>query len=150
MLIFSSIAIGAPLLADCLILCTELLGTQFMYKEPLSAVNCCGVPLIMGLYWFNWNYSTAYLSTKLPSKNKLLLSLTGSLMVLLGISLVHVITPDLGLWDTTSWAYLVLWTSISFLIQYSYHQLEVNAKNSMAIYVYGGMLIFFSGLVMFL
>jgi len=150
MLIFSAIAMFLPLIIDCAVLCTDLLGTQFAYREHFSTLNCCGVPLIMGLYWFNWNYSSAYLSSKLPINNNLLLSLTGALMILIGITLVHLVIPHLGFWEETSWVYLALWTVIGFMVQYSYHALEVKAENSMALYVYGGMLIFFSGLVMFL
>lgn len=112
------------------------------------------VPLIMPIYWFILSYSTAIIVEKLPLKNQWI-SINIAAILMTGLSgLIQQVAAPLDFWylegTTNLVRYLSLYFGVGLGIQYLFQQLTIDAKNPIAIYVYGGLLVFFLGLLNFL
>lgn len=134
----------------------EVLAVQtssLCFGETLG-FSFLGVPLIMPIYCFVNALSTACLVHKLPLKNPWILSTLGALLMLLLTAFIHQVAPKLDFWSTSSPNDFIGLSFLSFFLgfalQYIFIRLKVSSKNPMAVYVYGGLLIFFIGVFSFL
>lgn len=113
-----------------------------------------GVPLVLPIYWLVNALSTACLVHKLPLKNPWILSALGALLMVLLTGTIHQVAPKLDFWSISSpngfLRLSLVWFLFGFALQYLFIHLKVGTKNPMAVYVYGGLLIFFVGLLSFL
>jgi len=112
-----------------------------------------GVPIIMGIYWFTLSYSAACLATKLPIKNFFVQIIIGAALMVGLAGLIQQVAAPLDFWylnpDSFIQYCLILFV-LGLVLQALFQKLNVDNKNPIAIYVYGGLVIFFTGLVMFL
>lgn len=134
----------------------EVLAVQtnnLSFGETLG-FSFLGVPFIMPIYWFVNALSTACLVHKLPLKNPWVLSALGALLMVLLTGFIHQVAPKLDFWSISSPnGFMLLSLSslvLGFALQYLFIRLKVPSKNPMAVYVYGGLLIFFIGVFSFL
>ncbi|WP_052599471.1 hypothetical protein [Aureispira sp. CCB-QB1] len=134
----------------------ETLMTQtipYSFGKTLG-FSLLGIPLVMPIYWLVNAFSTACIIHKSPLKNQWLQIISGALLMTGLTGLIHQVAPKLDFWTIAStngnslfFAVVFLW---SLVCQYLFARLQVSSKNSMAIYIYGGLLIFFIGVFSFL
>lgn len=131
---------------------TSLYGT-YSFGTTLG-LKAFGVPLVLPIYWLINALSTACLVHKLPLKNPWILSSFGALLMVLLTAIIHQVAPTLDFWSITSSSGLNRLSLVTFLVgfalQYLFIRLDVSTKNPIAVYVYGGLLIFFVGVFSFL
>ena len=147
----------AALIVDSFIVESVLLHTQCLLTDysfgSILGTSIMDVPITIGLYWFTLIYSTACLAGKLPVKNVLARTGIGTILMLGLLLLIHPIAQQLGFWEHGSEnmiLYYGLWTILCFAAHYFFHLKQMDSQNRIAVYVYGGLAIFFSGLLMFL
>ncbi|BDS10343.1 carotenoid biosynthesis protein [Aureispira anguillae] len=138
----------------------ELLAVQtgFTYGDyqfgDTLGFSLLGVPLIMAVYWLVLAYSTACLSAKLPVNNSALKIGTGALLMAGLTGLIQQVATPLDFWSLQGNGSFFRLIGIVFLVglglQYLFIRLKVNSKNPIALYVYGGLALFFTGLISFL
>lgn len=132
---------------------TASLYGSYSFGETLG-FKALGVPLVLPIYWLVNALSTACLVHKLPLKNPWILSAFGALLMVLLTGFIHQVAPKLNFWSISSPNGLLrlslVWFLFGFALQYLFIRLKVSAKNPMAVYVYGGLLIFFVGVFSFL
>lgn len=112
-------------------------------------------PLVMGLYWLILTYSSASIATKFPVKNKYALSALGTALMLFLALLIQTPGYNLTFWYYAEDSipvirYALVLSVVGFIWQYLFQHFKVDGSNKMSIYVYGGFVIFFVGLWMFL
>ena len=152
-LYFSVSTILLGFTVEVIALQTGSLYGPYTFGETLG-VAVLGVPLVMPVYWLVNALSTACLVNKLPLKKPWLLSTLGALLMILLTGVIHLLAPQLGFWSIASANGLIRLSLVGFLtgfaLQYLFIRLKLSPKNPMAVYVYGGLLIFFLGVFSFL
>lgn len=152
-LYFGASAILAGFFVEVLAVQTASLYGTYIFGTTLG-FTVLGVPLVMPIYWFINALSTACLVSKLPVKSPWILSALGALLMVLLTGIIHQVAPKLNFWSISSPNGLIRLSLISFLLgfalQYLFIRLKISTKNPMAVYVYGGLLIFFVGVLSFL
>ncbi len=112
-----------------------------------------GVPLIMPVYWLIIVGSTAILAAKLLPKSAIGRVLIGTGLSLGLTILVQQVASRLDFWylePTQLWQYALVQGIVIGLLQALFIFWKVSSSNKMAGYIYGGLLIFFVGVVSFL
>jgi putative membrane protein len=152
-LYFGASAIVLGFVVEVLAVQTASLYGSYNFGKTLG-FRVLGVPLIMPIYWFLSALSTACLVNKLPLKNPWVLSTFGALLMVFLTGIIHQVASALDFWSISSSNSLIrlslVWFLVGFALQYLFIRLKASAKNPMAIYVYGGLLIFFVGVFSFL
>lgn len=113
-----------------------------------------GVPLVLPIYYLVNSLSTACIVDKFPLKNIWLQSSMGALMMIVLTGFIHQVASPLDFWfiegEHASFRFLTVSFLVGFVLQYLFLRLKISTKNPMAVYVYGGLLIFFVGVFSFL
>lgn len=152
-LYFGVSAIILGFLVEVLAVQTGSLYGSYHFGETFG-LPLLAVPLVMPVYWLVNALSTACLVNKLPLKNPWLLSTLGALLMVLLTGIIHQVAPKLDFWSISSPNGFIrlslVWFFLGFALQYLFIRLKVSSKNPMAVYVYGGLLIFFVGVFSFL
>jgi putative membrane protein len=132
---------------------TNSLYGSYSFGETFG-VTTLGVPLVMPIYWLVNAFSSACLVNKLPLKNPWVLSTLGALLMVLLTGIIHLVAPKLDFWSISTPNDLLrlsfVWFFLGFALQYLFIRLNINSKNPIAVYVYGGLLVFFVGVFSFL
>jgi putative membrane protein len=110
------------------------------------------MPVVMPLYWLVVVHSTAVVAARFITKplGRLLL---GTFLSLLLMVLIHLVAPRLDFWTFEAgalWRAVLVQGLVVALLQYLFVRWRVSSENAVAGYVYGGLLIFFVGVVSFL
>ncbi|MGH1335367.1 MAG: hypothetical protein ACRBFS_04505 [Aureispira sp.] len=116
-------------------------------------VKMGAVPLIMPIYWLIIVSSTAILAAKVWPKNTVGRLFTGVALSLSLTVLIQQVATRLDFWYLEGrllWQYIVVQGLIIALLHYLFIRWRVASENNIAGYVYGGLLIFFIGVVSFL
>lgn len=131
---------------------TSVLYGNYFFGGSLGH-KIVGVPIIMPIYWLIVVASTAVIAGKLLPKNALGRILLGALLTI-GLSLlIQQVAVRLDFWYVTTnqlWRYLLVQLIINVFLQYLFIRWRVSSENVIAGYIYGGLLIFFIGVVSFL
>ncbi len=111
-----------------------------------------GVPPLIGLLWFVMVYSASYLGNKIPSTT--IVKIGVSTVLSMGLfSLVNQVAPKLDFWHSPSSAIIFPWVApliISLLGAWIFVQYKITLVNKIALYIYGGLVVFFVGMLLFL
>jgi putative membrane protein len=152
-LYFGASAILLGFSVEVLAVQTASLYGSYSFGETLG-FRLAGVPLVLPIYWLVNALSTACLVNKLPLKNSWILSALGALLMVLLTGTIHQVAPKLDFWSISSPNGFIrlslVWFLLGFALQYLFIRLKVSEKNPMAVYVYGGLLVFFVGVLSFL
>lgn len=152
-LYFGASAILIGFTVEALTIQTSSLYGTYTFGKTLG-ISFLGVPLVMPIYWFVNALSTASIASKLPLKNSWVRCTLGAVLMVLLTAVIHQVAPKLDFWSMSSNNSLIrlslVWFLVGFALQYLFIRLNTSSKNPMAVYVYGGLLIFFVGVFSFL
>ena len=110
------------------------------------------VPTTIAIFWTIVVYSSCILAGKLPANRSIHVATATVLSVVL-FGIVNQVAPKLGFWQINTARPVdsfIIPTVVSLVFSTLFFQLKLGTKNKMAIYVYGGLFIFFVGMIMFL
>ena len=130
-------------------------ATQSLYGPyvfgPSLGPTWQGVPWVMPLYWWVLAYSSGVLADRLKQSPMVLkVGLGAVLMAGLAVLIQQVAAP-LDFWKVaSSWRYGLGWLLGGLVLQWAWQRWKVAQSNAVAVYVYGGLLIFFAGIWLFL
>lgn len=109
-----------------------------------------GVPLAMPLYAWVLAYSASALSDRLPVGTAVKVAI-GTLLVAGLAVLVHQVAPLLDFWSAVpTMRYGLVWGALGLALQLIWQRGNIANENNIASFVYGGLLIFFFGVWLFL
>lgn len=110
-----------------------------------------GMPWVMPLYWWVLAYSSASLSSQLLSARTAAKVILGTLLMAGLALLIQQVAAPLDFWKAESgWYYGLTWGCSGLVLQLAWHRWKVADSNRIAGFVYGGLLIFFLGVWLFL
>lgn len=123
---------------------------DYAYGNRLGPM-VAGVPLILPLYWWILAYSSGRLAGGLGAQNDFLKILLGATLMAGLAVLIQSVAAPLGFWYAeATWRYGLSWWLAGVVLQMLWRRWSVADSNAIAGYVYGGLLIFFAGIVLFL
>lgn len=111
------------------------------------------VPIIMPIYWLVIVGSTAILAAKIRPQNSIGRIIMGTTLSLSLMVLIQQVATRLDFWYLESsllWQYILVQGLAISLLQYLFVRWRVTKENIIAGYVYGGLFIFFIGIISFL
>lgn len=132
----------------------EYIGTKLAWSNYGQSFGWLvdGVPVTMAIFWLVVVYSSCSMAGKLPA-NKGVKTATATVLSVILFAVVHQVAFLLDFWnvnrDNPVYNFIVPVT-ISLVFSFLFFTLKLSPKNKMAIYVYGGLFIFFVGMIMFL
>ncbi|MDC0230895.1 carotenoid biosynthesis protein [Aureispira] len=113
-----------------------------------------GIPFVIGFYWLILSYSAGNLASKLPIRSFFGKVSAGAILQICLILFILQFASRLDLWHldpaSDEIRYCIVWLLFGFVFQVYYHKLNIEKSNRIASFVYGGLWIFFVGLLMFL
>lgn len=111
-----------------------------------------GVPVTIAVFWLVVIYSSCCMAGKLPANKGVKTATAAALSVIL-FAVVHQVAFLLDFWhvNASNPAYnFIIPVVISVVFAFLFFTLKLKSQNKMAIYVYGGLFVFFVGMIMFL
>ena len=132
---------------------TNYIFGNYHFGDSLG-FSIAGVPIAIGFYWLILTYSTANISSKLPIKSVYIKASIGALLQVSLILLTIQVASRLDFWHLENINdkinYCLIWFLVCFIVQSYYYKLKIILSNRIASIVYGGLCVFFVGLITFL
>lgn len=150
---YMGLSMGIGFLVELVALQIGNLYGQYTFGSSLGP-TALGVPFIMPIYWFMLAYSSACLAAKVPTQNNWLVQSIGTILMISLTFAIQQVAQSLQFWTlegNSSIAFVFgFYVLVSFGLQYLFSRLKLDVSNPMALYVYGGLLLFFLGVINFL
>lgn len=146
----STLLVGA--LVEALAVHSGWLYGSYSFGENLGW-KVAEVPAVMPIYWLVVVVSSAILAAQLFSQNTLGRVALGTTLTVGLTVLVQQVAAQLGFWYVEAeklGQYIAVQSLVVAFLHYLFVYWKASSKNAIAGYVYGGLLIFFVGVVSFL
>lgn len=149
---FGGIVLITAALVEGIAVKTNALYGNYFFGASLG-YQIAAVPIIIPIYWLVIITSTAILAAKIAPKSSVGRVLLGTGLTLGLILLIQQVASRLDFWHlapTQIWQYALVQGIVALVLHFLFIHWKVSSNNRIAGYVYGGLLIFFIGVVSFL
>lgn len=147
---FLGLSLGLSTLLEVLAVQSTALYGNYAFGGSLGP-QVQGVAWVMPWYAWVLAYSAGVLSDRLPVAGSVAKVAVGVLLMTGLAVLVHQVAPLLDFWSAVPIGrYALVWGILGVVLQSAWQRWAVVQQNAIAGFVYGGLLIFFTGVLMFL
>lgn len=149
---FGGIVLITAALVEGIAVYSNTLSGNYSFQTSLG-YQIAGVPLIIPIYWLIIIGSTAILAAKVVPKSSVGRVLIGTSLTLILTITIQQVANNLNFWFLAPeqlWQYILVQGIVATLLHLLFVHWKVSSNNRIAGYVYGGLLIFFIGVISFL
>ncbi|MFK7798856.1 MAG: carotenoid biosynthesis protein [Aureispira sp.] len=149
---FGGIVLITTALVEGVAVYTNTLYGNYSFGASLG-YPIAGVPIILPIYWLIIIGSTAILTAKVVPKSSVGRILIGTGLTLTLTITIQQVANRLNFWvldPQQLWQYVLVQGVVATLLHFLFVHWKVSSDNRIAGYVYGGLLIFFIGVISFL